>query len=248
MKITALIVDDEEGARESLSNLLARYAPDIEVLGTASNVKDAKRMIDLNEPDVVFLDIEMPFASGFDLLKSYAEVPFDVVFVTAYDQYAVQAIKCSALDYLLKPVDPDELIAVVEHIKNHQAPIQAKQVDALMQNMENRNELRIIAIPDRTGYEFVKLDDILRLESDGNYTFFHIDGKKKILSSKTLSEYADWLEGHKFIRIHRSHLVNTQFIQKYEKGDGGFVLMKDGTKVEVSRRKKNDFLSKFFVQ
>lgn len=241
-KTRVIIVDDEEGARESLSNLLDKYVENVNVVAKAENIASAMEKINKYNPSLVFLDIEMPFGSGFDLLERMKPIHFDIIFVTAYDHYALKAIKFSALDYLLKPVDIDELRAAVEkHRKNNTQKTEANY-ENLLENLKTEDDDKKLAIPDTHGVTFLKLKDIIRCESDGNYTRIYLTSGKKILASKTLGEYEHLLEGDNFYRIHRSNLVNLSHIKKYVKGDASYCLLSDESKVDVSRRKKSGFL------
>lgn len=238
-----LIVDDEEGARDSLTNLLEQFVPDVRIVAKAENIVSAFEKINKYTPDIVFLDIQMPFGSGFDLLERIgSNFKFDIVFVTAFDQYALKAIKYSALDYLLKPVDIDELKNCIKKHRENKMNTSAEGVQNLIQNLNPDAKEKKLAIHDNNGLTFVNLRDIVRCDSDGNYTHFYISDGRTIMASKTLGEYEHLLEGEDFYRIHRSHLINLRHIKKYLKGDGGSVMMSDGSIVEVSRRKKAAFL------
>ncbi|MCB0484021.1 MAG: response regulator transcription factor [Flavobacteriales bacterium] len=240
-----IIVDDEEGARESLTNLLEQYVPDIRIVAKAENIISAFEKIKKYTPDVVFLDIQMPFGSGFDLLERMGEqINFDIIFVTAFDQYALKAIKYSALDYLLKPVDIDELKNCIKKHRENKMSTTHEGVKNLIDNIANpEGKDKKLAIPDNSGLAFVRLTDIIKCDSDGNYTIFYLTDGRKLMASKTLGDYEHLLEGEGFFRVHRGHLVNLTHIKKYLKGEGGFALMSDGSKVEVARRKKALFLS-----
>ena len=241
--IKSVIIDDEPKGRDTLKNMLARYCPDVIVAGEAGSVVDGYKLVNSSAPDLVFLDIEMPGHNGFDLLEMYSDIPFKVIFTTAYDKYAVKAIKFSALDYLLKPVDVDELIAAVSRVKssNKKEPGQAKY-ETLLNNIKSDNRRKKVAISDIEGFIFVYVDEIVRCESDSNYTYIFLTNKKKITASKTLREFEDLFSEENFFRVHRSHLINIDHLKKYIKGEGGFALMSDDSKVEVARRKKPEFM------
>lgn len=242
----SILIDDEEGAREALANILLTYFPDVEIIGKADSAKKGVEMICSLHPELVFLDIEMPGGNAFDLLSSPAlerVMNFEVIFVTAFDHYALQAIKYSALDYLLKPVDMDELkkaLLKYEGKKNEKNFFKEK-LSVLLNNV-TADTHRKIAIPDVDGLTFITVEEIIRCESDGNYTIIHTSAGKKMLSSRTLSEYDDLLSGGNFFRVHRSHLINLHHIKKYYRGEGGYVVMSDESQIEVSRRKKNEFI------
>jgi two-component system, LytTR family, response regulator len=242
--IKAVIIDDEEGARESLANIIGRYFSEITVVAKAAGVDDAYEQINNTNPDIVFLDIEMPSGSGFSLLERFEKVNFEVIFVTAFDHYAIKAIKFSALDYLLKPVDIDDLKEAITHFKNKNRTSVSSvntQLDVLFNNLK-KDGAKKIAIPDTHGFSYIDFSEIIRCESDGNYTTFHLTGNKKIISSRTLGEYESLLESENFFRVHRSHIINLSHLVRYVKGEGGYVVMSDGSSVEVSRRKKQEFL------
>lgn len=246
MKNKILIVDDEKGARESLKNILTKYfSEEVEVVGTANNIDDAEEMINTLKPELVFLDIEMPNGGGFDLLVRFEEFPFNVIFVTAYDQYAIKAIKFSALDYLLKPVDLDELEQAIQkhNIEKSKQRNEKEKVKALIENIKTESHKRQVAIPDGNGLILIPLKNIVRCESDGNYTIIYRTEGRKVVASRTLGDFEDMFSGDNFFRVHRSHLINLEHLVKYVKGEGGYVLMSDESKAEVSRRKKPEFLS-----
>jgi two-component system LytT family response regulator len=246
METRVMIVDDEEGARESLSNLLEQYVPDVRIVAKAENIMSAFEKIKKYTPDVVFLDIQMPFGSGFDLLERIGSaLKFDIVFVTAFDQYALKAIKYSALDYLLKPVDIDELKNCIKKHRENKMNTSPEGVQNLIENLNAEGKEKKLAIPDTNGISFVALRDILRLDSDGNYTIFYLTDGRKLMASKTLGEYEHLLESEEFYRIHRSHMVNLRHVKKFIKGENAGVLLSDGSTVEVARRKKADFLQLF---
>lgn len=246
--IRAIIIDDEEGARESLANILRDYFENVEVVGKANSTKTGVHLINEQQPDLVFLDIEMPKGNAFDLLAQFENIDFDIIFITAYDQYAIKAIKFSALDYLLKPIDIDELKAAMEKFSDKAHKRTSNQrFQVLLQNL-NAESKKKVAIPDSEGLIFVNLDDIIRCESDGNYTHIILSNRKKILASRTLGEYEEMFSDENFSRIHRSHLINLNHIDKYLKGEGGYAVMSDGSQVEISRRKRADFLEKLSLQ
>ena len=244
--IKAILVDDENGSRESLAKLLEKYCPDVTVLAKTENMESGLTAIQQYEPDLVFLDVEMPNGSGFDLLEKVKDIDFDIIFVTAYDHYAIRAIKFSAVDYLLKPIDPEELVESVKRVETRRLSKKGsdEKYKVLLSNVKSGSKLGKIAIPDGDGLVFIDLNDIIRCDSDGNYTYFILTGGKKIVSSRTLGEYEELFEDENFFRVHRSHLVNLKHIKKYIKGEGGYVALSDNSQVEVSRRKKNEFLDR----
>lgn len=245
--IKAIIVDDELGARESLSKMIEKNCKQLEVVAKADSAQAAFEAITNKQPDLVFLDIEMPNGNAFDLLEKFKEINFNIIFTTAYDHYAIKAIKFSAVDYILKPIDPEELVEAVKRFEKKQqgAPnVLDKQFKTLLSNVRPENKLKKVGIPDGDGLIFINLSDIIRCESDGNYTFFILTNGKKIIASRTLGEYEQMFTEDNFFRVHRSHLINLQHVKKYIKGEGGYVIMTDDSQVEVSRRNKNEFLEK----
>ncbi len=242
----AILIDDENGSRESLAKLLEKHCPQVEIISKANSMITGLTAIQQYEPDLVFLDIEMPNGSGFDLLGKIKEIDFDVVFITAYDQYAIRAIKFSAVDYLLKPVDPEELVLAVKRVEDKRGSKNTNndKYKVLLSNMKSESKLKKVAIPDGDGLIFISLSDIIRCDSDGNYTYFILNNGKKIISARTLGEYEEMFEGEHFFRVHRSHLINLDHVKKYIKGEGGYAVLSDNSQVEVSRRKKNEFLEK----
>jgi len=241
--IKAIIIDDEQESRNAISNILNNFCENISIVGQAKNVDEGVKIVNAKKPDVVFLDIQMPDGTGFDLLEKIEKVEFQVIFVTAYDQYALKAIKFSALDYILKPVDPQQLIDAVNKIRepNNEITTITKKIQTLLRN---KNGFERITLPTFEGFRFINLKDIIRCESDNNYTNFYINSGEKILVTKTLKEYDETLSGLDFVRVHQSHLVNIKFVDRYIKGDGGSIVMADGAEVEVSRRKKEEFLKR----
>jgi two-component system LytT family response regulator len=246
MAIKAIIVDDELGARESLSKMVEKNCKQIEIVAKADSMKAAYDTITALNPDLVFLDIEMPNGNAFDLLEKFKQINFNIIFTTAYDHYAIKAIKFSAVDYLLKPIDPEELVTAVERLESKlgQKTELDKQFKTLLSNVRPENKLKKVGIPDGDGLVFINLSDIIRCDSDGNYTYFILTSGKKIIASRTLGEYENLFSDESFFRVHRSHLINLEHVKKYIKGEGGYVIMSDNSQVEVSRRNKNDFLEK----
>ena len=244
--IKAIIVDDELGVRESLSKMLEKNCKQIEVVAKVDSMLSAFEAITNKEPDLVFLDIEMPNGNAFDLLEKFKTINFNIIFTTAYDHYAIKAIKFSAIDYILKPIDPEELITAVKRFEDRagQKATLDKQFKTLLSNVRPENKLKKVGIPDGDGLIFINLSDIIRCDSDGNYTFFILTSGKKIIASRTLGEYEQMFADDNFFRIHRSHLINLEHVKKYIKGEGGYVVMSDNSQVEVSRRNKTDFLEK----
>lgn len=244
--IKAIIVDDELGARESLSKMIEKNCKQIEIIAKVDSMLAAFEAITNKEPDLVFLDIEMPNGNAFDLLEKFKTINFNIIFTTAYDHYAIKAIKFSAVDYILKPIDPEELVVAVKRFEERtgKSATLDKQFKTLLSNVRPENKLKKVGIPDGDGLIFINLSDIIRCDSDGNYTFFILTSGKKIIASRTLGEYEQMFAEDNFFRIHRSHLINLEHVKKYIKGEGGYVVMSDNSQVEVSRRNKTDFLEK----
>ncbi len=241
--IRAIIIDDEHESRNTLINMLVSFCENVRVVALGENVSSGLKAIAKEHPDLVFLDINMPDGTGFDLLEQINEVNFKVIFVTAFDQYALKAIKFSALDYILKPVEPQQLIDAVNKLKGQQSDFGmiSKQINTLFRN---KNGFERITLPTFEGLRFIVLKDIIRCEADNNYTNFFLSSGEKVLVTRTLKEYDETLSGLDFIRVHQSHLVNSKYIDRYIKGDGGTIIMTDRSHVEVSRRRKEAFLKK----
>lgn len=240
--IKALIIDDEQKARNIIDHYIKNFIPEISEVRQADSVDAAIDLLKTYQPGIVFLDVEMPNKNGFDFLTEIKEPSFDVIFTTAYNQYAIQAIRFSALDYLLKPVDPDELKnAVLRHLEKQESAQQKKELfDNLVANIEKKEVKDFkIAVPSSEGVYFFMIDDILRMEADRSYTHIHLSNRKPFIASKTLKHFEEMLEEFKFIRTHKSHLVNPKHITRIS-NDNEFVLLTDGSKVEVSRRKKEE--------
>ena len=241
-KIKAIVVDDELGARQSLSNILNSYCPEIDLLDSVDSVATAYESINKYGPEMVFLDIEMPNENAFDLLNKFETINFQIIFTTAYDHHAITAIKFSAFDYLLKPIDVEDLKeSISRYTKSTVNAPSKEQHEALLSNVRSTQGKKL-AVADMESMTFVKIADIIRLESDGNYTSIKMEADKSIMASKTLGDFEELLETEGFFRTHRKHIINIQKVDKYIKGEGGYVILTDGSHVEVSRRKKNTFL------
>jgi len=233
----AILVDDEVANLENLQVLLAKNCPEVKVVAVASNIDDAFTQVNLHRPELLFLDIQMGKTTGFDLLNLLTEKSFEVIFVTAYDSYGIQAVKFAALDYLLKPVDPGELsLAISKAEQRIKSKINGEQLNFLL-NQIKRTEPAVlkIALPQQNEIRYVSVDEIVRCVADNTYTFFHLSSGEKILISKPLKEYSDLLKPQGFVRTHQSHLVNPGFVKSYLKEDGGTLLMNNGDKIPVSK-------------
>ncbi|NIJ53625.1 LytR/AlgR family response regulator transcription factor [Dyadobacter arcticus] len=240
----ALIIDDEQKARHVLNHYLTNLMSDDIIVRHADSVSEALIVLDSFKPDIVFLDVEMPYQNGFDFLIARDNPTYDIVFTTAYNQYAIQAIRFSALDYLLKPVDPDELKAAMDRhreksLQKSSEGNQKQLYDNLIKNIGKKDikDFRL-AVPSSAGVYFFSLDEILRLEADKNYTSIHLVGKRPFLSSRTLKHFDEMLGEFNFIRTHKSHLVNPKHIKQVAHNNQ-YVLLSDGSRIEISRRKKD---------
>ena len=243
-RITALLIDDDANLRNGMRSLLERYAPEIMIIGEADNVKSGIEAMENLQPQVVFLDIQLGDGTGFDILEDIAQKrgksTSHIVFITAHEQYAVKAFRFSALDFLLKPVDPEELEKVIVKIKN----VLTKNdnyahIDLLLENIRKKvDNFKRIALSTSDGIHLFEISDIIRCESEDNYTKFYIKNNKPILISKTLKEYEEMLTEHGFERIHQSHLINLSYLKSYIKKDGGYVVMADNSNLPISQRKK----------
>ena len=240
--LTAIIIDDEPLAREGLSGLLSSYVSEMEVVAEAGNVAEGIRQIRAHHPDVVFLDIEMPGEDGFQLFKYFNPIPFQTIFVTAYDGFALKAFRFSAMDYLLKPIEPQALQDAVEKVRIQIKGKQNRQDYGQVAELIQRNQLDRIAIPTQTGLDMVALEQILRVEGDGSYSTLVLQDGRKIVSSKAIGYFEELLSDLRFLRIHQTHLVNLQAVTRYHKGRGGQVTLTNGDTVDVSVRRKADLL------
>jgi two-component system, LytTR family, response regulator len=239
----AIIIDDEKKGREILKSLIETYCKEVEIIAQGTSAQEGFELIQNHKPDVVFLDVEMPNGDGFSLLERFETIDFKIVFTTAFDDYAIKAIKFHALDYLLKPIDIDELRVAVGNVKKalQNRSVPDNRFSELLQSrkMENTGKL---ALPIKDGIVYLSISEIVRVESDGAYSVFYTDCGKKHLSSKNLGEYEEILPAFGFYRVHRSHIVNVKKVKKFIRSDGNFIEMEDGSKVEIARRKKDEFL------
>lgn len=240
-----IIVDDEMRSVETLKSIIQQYcSTDLTVISTANSISEAYRLINELSPDVVFLDIEMPHGSGFDLLEKFAKPEFEVIFTTGFDHYAITAIKFSALDYLLKPINIEELKEAIQKAK---ARLQAKKPDNnlqyLIQNLKNpRDKSNKIPLPIINGFQFVPINTIVYCEADEDYTHVYLSDNQKLTVTKSIKDFEDLLNEYDFFRIHHSFLINRAFIKKYIKGEGGTIMTDLGSELPVSRRRKAEFL------
>lgn len=242
--IKAILIDDDSNLRTGMKGLLAMFAPQIEIIGEADTVATGVAIIEKVKPQLIFLDIQLTDGTGFDILeeitKTYGKIESQVVFITAHEEFAIKAFRFSALDYLLKPVDPEELNKVIEKInktilKNNEF----SNVELLLENIKKQtNSFKRIALSNSDGIHLFEISDIIRCESEDNYTKFFIKNNKTILISKTLKEYEELLKEHGFVRIHQSHLINLAYLKSYIKKDGGYIIMADNSNIPISQRKK----------
>jgi two-component system, LytTR family, response regulator len=249
--MTAIIIDDELSGREVLKKLLELHCPDITVLKTLNSIESGLKSILEDKPELVFLDIQMPNASGFDLLNQLQKIEFEIIFVTAHDNYAIKAFKYSAIDYLLKPIKVSELIDSVDKAKEKMNNNQSRDnVKFMLEKISPTKKTFLnnkILLPTLGGYNIIDISEIVYCNSESNYTRFHFIDGKTLMVSKTLKEFESLLLENYFFRIHRSYIINLNCIAKYNKGKGGEVVMKDGAVLEVSREKKDEFLKLFTI-
>lgn len=246
--LRTVVVDDEVMARETIIDMLNLFCGDVEVIGEASGVNTGYEIINHHKPDLVLLDIKMGDGTGFDLLNKFETINFHVIFITAFEEYAIQAFKFSALDYLLKPIDPEELTAAIQKAKTliSQNNLELR-INTLFDNLRNINQdkRKKLVLKTTGNVHVVDLANVIRCQSDKNYTHFFTSDGEHIVVSKTLKEFDELLSEFDFFRVHQSHLINLDYIKRYDKSDGGFLVMKDDTRVPVSFRKKDE-LMKFF--
>jgi two-component system, LytTR family, response regulator len=243
--LKAILIDDEESSLSSLKEKIISYCPNVQVAALCDNAEKGIEAIDNLHPDIVFLDIEMPVMNGFVMLQHLTYKNFELIFTTAYDHYAIKAIRCSALDYLVKPIEIDDLKAAVnkaEEKRNRSCP--NPQIELLVEQLVNKkNSFSRIAIPTTEGLQFLKIDDIIYLEASINYTHIYTGGGKKYIVSRTLKDFEDMLPPEIFLRIHHSYIINKNFAEKYLRGDGGGqVVLSNGITLDVAKRKKGEFL------
>jgi len=241
--ITAILIDDEKHCNQTLEIEIGRHCPDVKILGSYISGKEGLAAIKSLQPNLVFLDIEMPWMNGFELLQKIEHLNFDVIFITAYDNYAIKAFRFSAIDYLLKPIQHQLLVSAIEKVKlknNHNLPYE--QLETLLHNMKNNTENNRVVFSTSEGLEIVEIKDIVRCQSDNNYTYIYLSSGEHIFLSKTLKEVEQMIQSSTFIRVHQSHLVNINFIKRFVKGDGGYLLLKDDKQVSVSKSRREQLM------
>jgi two-component system LytT family response regulator len=241
--MNAIIVDDELNVRNAIRALLAEHFPDINIISSEGTIEAGYEAITRYNPDLLFLDIELPDGNGFDLLRKFPSISFKIIFITGHHEYALDAIKVSALDYILKPVDTDELRLAVEKARKviSHAEQQLK-LQALNENLQSRKVLKRIILHSSDHLQLVSVSDIIRAEADSNYTSFSLSDGRRILVSRTIKEFEGLLSGSGMIRVHQSHLVNINYIDRFVKKDGGYLLLNEGTKIPVSPNLKKQVL------
>lgn len=245
--IKAIIIDDEVHCLETLSILLKEYCPEVQLMDQCHSAKKGLEAIEKCKPDLVFLDIEMPLMNGFELLEQLSSISFAIIFTTSYDQYAIKAIRFSALDYLLKPIDPKELISAVKKVREDRHLPITEQFQMLLQQVHGKNSgFNKIAVPTSEGFELLPVEEVIYCEANDNYTHFFLKNKRKIIACRTLKEIQEQLHDLSFfVRVHNSYLVNLNEVIKYVRGEGGYLIMSDGSSVNVSRSRKEALLKHF---
>jgi len=245
--IKAILIDDEAHCLDTLGILLQEYCPEVQVLNTCRSAKAGIEAIEKSKPDLVFLDIQMPGMDGFQLLEQLGNISFPIIFTTSFDQYAIEAIHFSALDYLLKPIDPKKLISAVHKLQHRQKLPASEQFEMLFDRLQHKiTAFRKIAIPTLDGYELIPADNIILCEANDNYTHILLKDKRKVTASRTLKEIEEQLHDFpSFVRVHHSFLVNINEVTKYVRGEGGYLIMSDGSSVNVSRSRKEALLKWF---
>jgi two-component system LytT family response regulator len=244
--IKAVLIDDEIDSIRVLQRLLETYCPEISIAGTADGVEAGLRLIQLTRPDLIFLDIEMAHGNAFDLLNQLKDIELQVIFVTAFDSYAIKAFRYGVSDYLVKPVNIDILVEAVEKVKGRIGSKDlAGQIRELRASMETVHLAeQKMAVPTITGLIFLTVKDILRFEARGSYTAIHLANRKEVLTTRNIKEYEDLLPEAIFCRVHRSYIVNIHRVKEYQKGKGGYIIMEDGISIEVATRRREDFLKR----
>jgi two-component system, LytTR family, response regulator len=242
--LTAIIIDDERRSRNALRQKLTQYCADVQIIGECESGEDGIRCIEEKKPAIVFLDVEMPRMNGFTMLQQLSNRNFDLIFVTAFDHYAIQAIKYSALDYLVKPIEVPELQKAIERVnQKHQHSNPDKRLEVLLDNLGQKKHERFrIGVPTATGLAFLRVEHIIYLEAQDNYTHIFLDDKRKYIVSRTMKDFEEMLPAETFLRIHNSHIINKNFAEKYIRGDGGQVVLTNGAVLDIAKRKKAEFL------
>lgn len=240
----ALIIDDEKHCCDNLQWQLKTYCPEIEVIAVCNNAEKGLQQIHHHQPQLIFLDVEMPGMTGFEMLEALTQINFDIIFTTAFNQYAIRAIKFGALDYLVKPIDKDELREAINKLLNRTQRDSLKQLSALLTHIKKSNDLSFqkIALPTLHGYELVPLNNIIFCESSSNYTNIHLNNGQHLFISRTLKDIEELLDMQPFFRVHNSYVVNLQYAIRYIKGEGGHLVLNNDITIPVSRNKKEELL------
>ncbi len=240
--VRAVIVEDETDSRDLLKRYLREGEYEVEICGETDNIEDGISLIQSEKPNLVFLDIQLKDGSSFKLLERLDNRNFDIIFITAYDDYALKAFKYSTLEYILKPIDRDKLRAAMQWVQKEPKTEVNQQIQLLLDQFKNQKRQEKISIASADGIYFIRIKEIVRCEGADNYTLVHLLNKEKIVVSKTIKEFEEMLRGDGFFRVHKSHLINLNYMKKFVKGEGGYIIMEDGRTIEVSRRRKNGFL------
>ena len=245
--LKTLIIDDEKNAREAIAKIAEQYCDNISIIGYAEDVESGVKAIKKYNPDLVLLDIKMPDGTGFDILQQIDNINFSTIFITAFNEYAIKAFKFSAIDYLLKPIDVDEFKSAIEKVEKAKEQQNTKlKLDVFLENINNiSKEVKKIILKTSDSIHLINVNEILRCESDGNYTKFYFTNQSPIMVSKNLKEYYDMLKDYQFFRPHQSHIININFIKRYHKPDGGYLIMQDDSNVPVSTRKRDELMKIF---
>lgn len=242
--IKAIIVEDEVKGRNNLKNLLAQHCEDVEIIGEAGNNAEGLALLDdqANQPDLAFLDISLPDGLIFQMLNQLVRFDFEIIFVTAYHEYAIKACEYSSIGYVLKPIDPDQLKEAVSRVKTRQKSQMDKRLEIFSAYYNNPNAFSKMSISAVDGIYFVNIKDIVRFEAEDNYTHIYLESGERVTASRTIKSYEDLLAPFNFYRVHKRHVINMNFMRKFVKGEGGYVVMDDNIKIEVSRRRRPAFM------
>jgi two-component system, LytTR family, response regulator len=241
--LTAIIIDDERRSRNTLRQKLLQHCPEVEIVAECENGEEGIKCIEEKAPAIVFLDVEMPRMNGFTMLQQVQHRNFELIFITAYDHYAIRAIKFSALDYLVKPIEIKDLCQAIDRVKEKKQQTAPNQrLELLLQNLDQKKQERFrIAVPTNSGLQFIRIEHIIYLEAQDNYTHIFLNDRKYMVS-RTLKDFEDMLPAETFLRIHNSHIINKNFAEKYIRGDGGQVVLSNGVVLDIAKRKKTEFL------
>jgi two-component system LytT family response regulator len=242
-KIKAILIDDELNSLQNLQQKLEEFCPDVNIIAISQKPEEGLLLLKQHQPDVVFLDIEMPRMSGFRMLEELGEYDFDIIFTTAYNHYSIDAIRISAFDYLVKPIGIEDLQQAVERLSKMRSKQTKEKIDILKKSLsDNRSQEDKIAISTSEGIEFIPIKNIIHIESKSNYSKIYLPENKTIMVTKILKDFEEMLLPYNFYRVHNSHLINLNYIKKYIRSQGGHVMLQDGTVIDISRRKKDEFL------